>query len=257
MNAICLLSRHSLVSDKLATAFSLKLGYAKLELHGVNGSAYIKFAFNLCLISIAFSFLPLIARVSHNLTLISPLIVPPLLLAFFLFYPKFVAKKAELKEFIDSVYCFDLFAMVVSLTGSFEIASLYACRTSKSGVSKRFRRALFVIRCGTDPKKAIMIAFGTKKRYTDWLRSVVYGSESDAASILMWWNTEMVRGVSKVEDAMAFFTVITTLLPVVTSITVLIWGWGNSLLIFVIVVLQPSAFMVVYLWFKDLVLPVA
>jgi len=88
------------------------------------------------------------------------------------------------------------------------------------------------------------------------VRSVAHGSVSDTTLLLSYWKSEVAKSLSKVEDTMAFIIVFSTLLPVVATMMGLILGLGTSPQVFLLVILQVLEFLVVYVWFKDLIVPI-
>jgi len=164
-------------------------------------------------------------------------------------------KRTALLELTESIHSLDTFAAVYSLTGSAQIASQHAA-CSRTRVSNRFREALTEIRNGTDPGTALIASFQGSPHYTDWLRSVIYGEACDASKLASLWDIEAASGLSKVEDVAALFTASAALLPIALAIMGLVWGWGTSPRIFLLVAIQGTVIVVFYLWLRDLVQPV-
>lgn len=250
-----MLSRLRLVPERIVVALATSLGYGSLRGRGAKGSEIVRGALNLAVLSSIFAFLSTFFTMPPQVSL-SLFLFPPFILATLLLYPKLTKKRYTIIELRGALYSLDIFATVYCLTGSIKMAASYVASDGKFKVSDRFRKTLFLMRNGIEPKKALLAAFRESEQYHEWVRSVAHGSVSDTTLLLSYWKSEVAKSLSKVEDTMAFIIVFSTLLPVVATMMGLILGLGTSPQVFLLVILQVLEFLVVYVWFKDLIVPI-
>ena len=249
------LSRLHLVPERIVIALATSLGYGSLRWRGAKSPEIVRGALNLAALLSVFAFLSTFFTMPPQVSL-SLFLFPPFILVTLLLYPKLTKKRSTIMELRGALYSLDIFATVYCLTGSIKMAASYVASDSKFKVSDRFRKTLFLMRNGIEPKKALLAAFRESEQYHEWVRSVAHGSVSDTALLLSCWKSEAAKSLSKVEDTMAFVIVFSTLLPVVATIMGLVLGLGASPQVFLLVILQVLEFLVVYVWFKDLVVPI-
>lgn len=251
-----MLSRLHLVPERIVVALATSLGYGGIRGRGAKGPEIIRGALNLAVLSSVFAFVSSTFFTMPPQVSLTIFLFPPFIIVTLLLYPKMTKRRSAIIELRDVLYSLDIFATVCCLTGSIKMAASYVASDGKFKVSDRFRKTLFLMRNGIEPKKALLAAFCESEQYYEWVRSVAHGSISDTALLLSCWKSEAAKSLSKVEDTMAFIIVFSTLLPVVAAIMGLILGLGASPLVFLLVILQVLEFLVVYVWFKDLVAPI-
>lgn len=159
--------------------------------------------------------------------------------------------KQGLADKILSIYAFDTFLSVYLASRSLKLACALACLSSPSQ-KNIFRGAMAMIRNGCPPQKAIMLCAQSSQMGSEWLKAVIVGGGTDLAALQSEVCSEMMHLMLKAEDEMAFVIVAATLFPVVASIAAILWGYGTSPYLFLIVLAQVSIFVVVRLWFIDL-----
>ncbi|MCQ5376767.1 MAG: hypothetical protein NO516_01810 [Candidatus Methanomethylicia archaeon] len=163
-----------------------------------------------------------------------------------------VKNKAALSERLLSIYAFDVFLSIYIASRSLKLACTLACLSSTSRTNP-FGRAMAMIRNGCPPQEALLRCAPSDQIGSEWLEAVVMGGGTDLASLQSEICAEMMKMILKAEDTMAFVIAASTLFPVVLSIAAILWGFSSSPWVFSIVLAQVSVFVVVQLWFKDLI----
>ncbi len=147
-------------------------------------------------------------------------------------------------------YSLELFAAAYALSGSVKKATYYMCR-KEYPLSRHFKAALHNIRNGFEPVQSLTMAFKDAPTYCDWIKSLTRGSISDAGELFSIWRERAEEALSKLEDLLSFIIVISTLMPAILSIMLMVFGIKPPLL-FIMVILQLLLFQGVYIWLKDL-----
>jgi hypothetical protein len=243
-----------LVPEQLVVFLSGYLGYEKMDAFALEGRDLVRAILNSSLLAAAFiSSTILIDPPVEVLICILILIVASSLLLVLL--PRLAHRQSAMRDLKVAVFSLDIFSTVYLLTGSIEVAASYLAGVG-SETSIRFRKTLFYMRNGIEPRNAILKAFLKKDEYHDWIRSVAFGSLSNTASMMEILKNQTSKNLARSEDASALVILFSCLMPIITAMLFLVVGLGSSATIFLLPLLEAVEFSVVYLWLRDLVYPI-
>ncbi|MDH5811469.1 MAG: hypothetical protein QXP73_03940 [Candidatus Methanomethylicaceae archaeon] len=158
--------------------------------------------------------------------------------------------KSPTYDLLLAAHTFELFAAVYALSGSIKQSIRYLCRREYP-LSEPFRSALLRVRSGSDPAESLLLALGKNPRYKEWLASVTRSSVSDANDIFSAWVSSAEEAIMKVDDLLSFMIVFSTILPVILSIILMVFGVRPPLL-YLLIVFQLILFQGVYHWIRGL-----
>lgn len=165
-------------------------------------------------------------------------------------FSKRIVRRSETSELLMIAHTLELLAAVYTLTGSIKQAVYYMCQRDYP-LSKNFISALSEIRNGSDPVHSIMRSLEGNPRYINWFGSLIGGSTHDAKEILSLWRCCAEEAILKIDDILSFIIVSSTFLPTILAIILMVFGASPPLL-YLLVIVQPLLFQVVYRWIGKL-----